>query len=258
MKRIRNTILTFLLISFYLLFSYYYFNGWWYSSIGTALILLFSYLLWGKETLRVTGTKISFKIFMKTIALAIVIVCGSILLIQHIGHQHQVAIHFTNCRNYYHDIFYILNEEIILGGIPLYFLIRKGKIDSLLATAALALFFAAGHFIFYRWIFLQRGMLGFTTLVTIFLIGFVRNSLIVINGHIGYSWALHFGWMMVMFGNRLYHVGTNISLTEPERFNMFLGSPEMVSISLVLAVVSFIYLTGRDESVRRKKSANVE
>ena len=252
MKRTRNAILTFLLISSYLLFSYYYFNGWWYSSIGTALILLFSYLLWGKETLRVTGTRISFKIFLKTIALAVVIVCGSILLIQHIGHQHQVAIHFTNCRNYYHDIFYILNEEIILGGIPLYFLIHRWRIDSLLASAALALFFAAGHFVFYQWIFLQRGTLGFTTLVTIFLIGFVRNSLIVINGHVGYSWALHFGWMVVLFGNRLYHVCTNVSLTEPERFNIFLGSPEMVSISLVLAVVSFIYLTGRDKRMLRK------
>jgi hypothetical protein len=251
MKWVKNSILTMLLMSSYLLFSYYYFNGWWYSSIGTALILFFSYLLWGKEFLRVTGLKISLKIFNKTVLLALIVTVGSMLLIQHIGSRNQVAIQFTNCRNYYHDIFYILNEEIILGGIPLYLLIRKWKINSLLATAALALFFAAGHYIFYRWIFLQRGTLELVTLTTLFLIGFVRNSLIVINGHIGYSWALHFGWMMVMFGNRLYFVETNISLTEPERFNMFLGSPEMVSISLILAVVSFIYLTGREKRIKK-------
>lgn len=251
MKWVKNSILTMLLMSSYLLCSYYYFNGWWYSSIGTALILFFSYLLWGKEFLRVTGLKISLKIFNKTVLLALIVTVGSMLLIQHIGSRNQVAIQFTNCRNYYHDIFYILNEEIILGGIPLYLLIRKWKINSLLATAALALFFAAGHYIFYRWIFLQRGTLELVTLTTLFLIGFVRNSLIVINGHIGYSWALHFGWMMVMFGNRLYFVETNISLTEPERFNMFLGSPEMVSISLILAVVSFIYLTGREKRIKK-------
>jgi len=173
------------------------------------------------------------------------------LLIQHIGSRNQVAIQFTNYRNYYHDVFYILNEEIILGGIPLYLLVRKWKINSLLAAAALALFFAAGHYSFYRWIFLQRGTLGPTTLTTLFLIGFVRNSLIVSNRHIGYSWALHFGWMVLLFGSRLYRVETNINLTEPERFNMFLGSPEMVSISLILAVVSFIHLTGIDKRIKK-------
>lgn len=254
MKWMKDSILTILLMSSYLLFSYYYFNGWWYSSIGTALILFFSYLLWGKQFRRVTGTKISHTTFHKTVLLAFVVVIGSILLIQHIGNRHMAAIMFANCRYYFHDIFYILNEEIVLGAIPLYLLIRQWKINSLLATGGLALFFAAAHFAFYRWIFVQRGTLELTTLTTLFLVAFVRNCLIVLNGHIGYSWALHFGWMMVMFGNRLYHVETNASLTEPQRFNMFLGSPEMVSISLVLAVASFIYLTGRDKRIMRKNT----
>lgn len=251
MKWITNSIWTILLLSAYLLFSYNYFNGWWYSSIGTVFILLFSYLIWGNKFLRVTGLKLSFKTFHKTILLAFMIIVGSVLLIQYIGSHHGVAIQFSDCRNYFHDIFYILNEEIILGAIPLYLLIRKWKIDSFLATAGLSFIFAVGHFAFYRWVFLQTGTLQLTTLVTLLLIGFVRNSLIVIKGHIGYSWALHFGWMMVMFGNRLYHVETNVSLNEPERFDRFLGSPEMLSISLILAVVSFIYLTGKDKRINK-------
>ena len=225
MKWVKNSISTLLLVSSYLLFSYYFFNGWWYSAIGSALILFFSYLIWGKQFRRVTGTKISHTTFHKIVLLAFVVVIGSILLIQHIGNRHMAAIMFANCRNYFHDLFYILNEEIVVGAIPLYLLIRKWKLNSFVATAGLAFLFAVAHFIFYRWIFLQRGTLELTTLTTLFLVGFVRNCLIVINGHIGYSWALHFGWMMVMFGNRLYHVETNISLSEPERFNMFLGSP---------------------------------
>ncbi|HPJ06356.1 MAG TPA: hypothetical protein PLK17_12665 [Bacteroidales bacterium] len=72
-------------------------------------------------------------------------------------------------------------------------LVDKMKIRPLFASVALALFFALIHFVFYKWIFLDRGIIGMLTHTSLFMVGFVRNSLILMTGHIGYSWALHLG-----------------------------------------------------------------
>ena len=69
----------------------------------------------------------------------------------------------------------------------------------------------------------------------------MRNSLILQTGHIGYSWALHFGWMVVMFGSKHIDLNSNLRVTEPERFNLYLGSIEMLGISIVLAGLSLTY-----------------
>jgi hypothetical protein len=91
------------------------------------------------------------------------------------------------------------------------------------------------HFIFYKWIFADRGVLGISTLITLFLVGFVRNSLIIKTGHIGYSWALHFGWIAIMFGSRHISSNANKYFAEYELFNLYLGSTEMLIISIILA-----------------------
>ncbi|MCD4770771.1 MAG: hypothetical protein K8R35_11465, partial [Bacteroidales bacterium] len=114
MRYFLNTIWAILLLFSYLGFSYYTFNGWWHSSIGTGLILVFSYLIWRKDFLKVIGLSLSIKSVIKTIGLTILIICGSILIIKYIGSKNMVAIQFADISEYYHDIFYVLNEEIIL------------------------------------------------------------------------------------------------------------------------------------------------
>jgi len=223
-------------------FSYNAFDDWWYSSVGTGLILVFSFLIWRKDFLKVIGLRLSIKSLLKTIGLAILIIIGSVLIINYIGSNNKIAIQYSGISNYYHDIFYILNEEIILGGIAIYILVNRFKIKPLLASISLALFFSIIHFVFYKWIFLQTGLIEIQTLITLFLVGFVRNNLIIVNRHIGYSWAFHFGWIVVMLGSFPYWIDTNTGLTEPESFNIFLGSNEMFILSCIVAGLNFIFL----------------
>lgn len=226
----------------HLVFSYYYFDGWWYSSIGTFLILFFSFLLWKKKFPLVTGIRIRGITLIKVILLTAIILTVSYLLMNFSAGKKGISIAFSSVYNYYHDVFYIINEEIVYGAILLYFLIQKYKINKIVASIGLALVFSAGHFILYKWVFLQTGILSIKTLTVLFLIGILRNNLIILSKHIGYSWALHFGWMAVMFGSVPFWLESGEGLTEPERFNIFLGTNFMLFVSSFLAGLSIYYL----------------
>jgi len=239
--RLKRTVLFSLLGLSYGFFSYYFFGGWWNSSAGSLLILCFSYLIWNKDFLKHIGLQLDLKTIAKSIILAGVVTICALLIMKYIANKHNVQIRFTNLRDYYHDIFYILNEEIVVGAILLFALVNKRKIKPIVASVGLAVLFALIHFVFYRWIFNDQGIIGISTLTTLFLVGFVRNSLILQTGHIGYSWALHFGWMVIMFGSMHIDLNTNLRVTEPERFNLYLGSIEMLIISIIITGLSLTY-----------------
>lgn len=239
--RLKRTILFSLLGLSYGFFSYYFFGGWWNSSVGSLLILCFSYLIWNKDFLKHIGLQLDLKTIAKSIILVGIVTICALLIMKYIANKHNVQIRFTNWRDYYHDIFYILNEEIVIGAILLFALVNKRKIRPIIASIGLAVFFALIHFVFYMWIFKDRGIIGVSTLTTLFLVGFVRNSLIFQTGHIGYSWALHFGWMVIMFGSMHIDLNSSLRVTEPERFNLYLGSIEMLIISIIIAGLSLIY-----------------
>ena len=241
-KSIGKRIYGLLLISSYLTFTYSVFNGWWYSSTGTVLIIIFSYLIWRDKYLHVTGLRLSVKTIMLSLLLGVVMTFFSVIIIKYIGSKNGVNIQFSSFGSYYHDVFYVLNEEIILGGIAIYLLINRYKFSSLLASVFLALAFSVIHYVFYRWVFLDTGIIKPLTLIVLFLVGFVRNNLIIIYRHIGFSWALHFGWVAVMLGSYPYWSESMEGLSEPEKFNMFLGSYEMLAISIVLAAISCMQL----------------
>jgi len=239
-KLIYNIWLSLLIIS-YGLFSYYYFGGWWNSSVGTALIVFFSYLTWKEDFLKATGLKIDLTIAVKTIILTGLIVICSLGIMNYIDNEQSISIQFSNWKNYYHDVFYILNEEIVLGAIILFRLVEKYKIKPIFASVGLAFLFAIVHYGFYKWVFASRTTLEYSTLGTLFLVGFIRNNLILQKGHIGYSWAIHFGWMVVMLGSTHLYIDTEKSMAEPESFNTYLGSIELLVISIILAFCSIIY-----------------
>ena len=239
--RLKRTILFSLLGLSYGLFSYYFFGGWWNSSVGSLLIILFSYLIWDKDFLKHIGLQLDLKSIVKSIILAGIIVIFALLIMKNIAVKNNVMISYTNWRDYYHDIFYILNEEIIIGAMLLFSLVNKRKIRPLIASIGLAVFFSLIHFVFYKWMMRDRGILEITTLLTLFCVGFVRNSLILWTGHIGYSWALHFGWMVIMFGSMHIDLTTNLRVTEPNRFNLYLGSIEMLIVSIIIAGLSLVY-----------------
>ncbi len=245
-KHVKKTLsLVFLGLSYGFL-SYYYFGGWWNSSAGTLLILIFSYLAWGGDFLHKTGLAIDVRTVCKSMFLAIVVFFGSLLVMRFIAAKFGIQIRMTNWRNYYHDIFYTLNEEIVLGALILFFLTGKAGLKPVVASVILAICFAFIHYVFYRWIFNDRGVIGTLTLVTLFMVGFIRNTLILRTGHIGYSWALHFGWMAVMFGSMHVDPVSDRMLSEPLRFNMYLGSAAMLVITAIIAaLLMFIQVKGR-------------
>jgi len=239
--RLKRTIFFSLLGLSYGFFSYNFFGGWWNSSVGTVLILIISYLIWNKDFLKHVGLQLDLKTIAKSIILAGVVTICAFLIMKYISNKYNVQIRFTNWRGYFHDIFYILNEEIVLGAILLFALVNKGKIKPIIASIGLAVLFSLIHFVFYMWIFNDRGIIEISTLTTLFLVGFVRNSLIIQTGHIGYSWALHFGWMVIMFGSLHIDLNTNLRVPEPGRFNLYLGSIEMLIIAIIISGLSLTY-----------------
>jgi hypothetical protein len=239
--RLKNPLLFSLLILLYLSFSYSYFNGWWNSSVGSILIVIISYLIWGKGFLKQIGLHVNFRIIARSVILAAIITACSLMIMKYIGNKSNIGIVYFNWRDYYHVNFYILNEEIVLGAILLFTLVHTWKIRPLVASLCAALFFSLLHYVFYRWIFSDKGVIEISTLLTLFLVGFVRNSLIIQTGHIGYSWALHFGWIAIMFGSAHKYLNTQMHLSEPESFNLYLGSTEMLIISVILGGITFVY-----------------
>jgi len=239
--RLRIPLLFTLLILIYVLFSYSFLGDWLYSSIGSILIIFLSFLIWGNGFLEKVGLQLNFEIFVKSIILVVIIAGCSFLIMKYIGNKNDIRIEYYNWRDYYHVMFYVLNEEIVLGAILLFTLVYKLKVRPIVASICLAVGFALIHYVFYRWVFTDRGVLGISTLMTLFLVGFVRNSLILCTGHIGYSWALHFGWIAIMFGTRHTNLNTNMYLSELESFNTYLGSTEMLVLSIIIAGVFLAY-----------------
>jgi len=233
--KIRIPLLFTLLILVYVLFSYSFLGDWLYSSIGSILIIFLSYLIWGNSFLKQIGLQLNLLTIAKSIILAVIVAACSLLIMKYIGSKHNIRIEYYNWRDYYHVLFYVLNEEIVLGAILLFALVYKWKIRPLLASLCLAVLFSLIHYVFYKWIASESGNLGISTLITLFLVGFVRNSLIIQSGHIGYSWALHFGWIAIMFGSGHTYLDSYMYFSEPDSFNLYLGSIEMLIISIILS-----------------------
>ena len=239
--RLRIPLLYTLLFLIYVLFSYSFLGDWIYSSIGSLLIIFLSFLIWGNGFLEKIGLQLNLQTLAKSIILVVIIAGFSIFILKYIGNKNDIRIEYYNWRDYYHVMFYVLNEEIVLGAILLFTLVYKWKVRPLVASICLAVGFALIHYVFYRWVFADRGALGISTLITLLLVGFVRNSLILHTGHIGYSWALHFGWIAIMFGSRHTYLNTNMYVSELESFNIYLGSTEMLVLSIVLAGIFLAY-----------------
>jgi hypothetical protein len=222
------------------MFSYLLFKGWFFSMLGTILIIILAYFRWKNNFLKVLGLNLKPVTIVKSIAVAVLIAAISYLFMQWLANKNGIEIRKSNWQNYFHDVFYVINEEMVLGAILLFIL--KKKFNPLNSSIILAFAFSVVHFIFYQWVFDEKAVLVPATILTLFFVGLLRNNLILIKKHIGYSWAFHFGWMLIMFGARHYNSSTKAFLTESDRFNLYLGSLEMVFISLFLGLASTWFL----------------
>ncbi|MHC4966197.1 MAG: CPBP family glutamic-type intramembrane protease [Planctomycetota bacterium] len=137
-------------------------------------------------------------------------------------------------------LFQALNEEVLLGFLPLAALHRRfGR--PVAAAAGLAALFALLHVGLYRfggeqvWIRWETG-------VALLAVGVLRNAVILAAGHVGYAWALHAAWNMAMFNGRWQAGAGGPSLSEPEIFDAFLGDPVMLGITAAAALGALLLL----------------
>lgn len=228
------------MVASYLIFSYNIFSGFWYSGIGSLLIVFFALLVWRREFLFKTGIKINKAIILSTLFLMLILTAGGYVLMKSIATRACVVIQYADWRNFIHDLFYTLNEEMILGAMLLgWFRYRFRKLHPAAVSVLVAILFACLHYVFYRWIFMDRGILNWLALSSLAMVGILRNNLILTTGHVGFSWALHASWMALMFGTHHYHSVSLEKLMEYERFNLYLGSPLTFAIIATLAIISF-------------------
>jgi hypothetical protein len=224
----------------YLLFSYNVFSGWWYSGVGTLLIVFFAFLLWHQDFLFRIGLKMNRAILLTALFLMLILTAGGYGLMKSIANRNDILIQYADYRNFLHDLFYTLNEEIMLGAVLLgQVRERFKKLHPVAVSILVALLFAVVHYIFYRWIFTDKGILTLLTLVSLAMVGILRNNLILTTGHVGFSWAFHASWMAIMFGTHHYYINDLAALPEFVRFNLYLGSPITSIIITALAILSF-------------------
>ncbi|MDJ0974355.1 MAG: hypothetical protein QNJ98_07855 [Planctomycetota bacterium] len=145
--------------------------------------------------------------------------------------------------------FQALNEEMLLGALLLFPLVERwGR--PLVWAVGLALVFAALHFAMYRYGVMQM-TLAPTTLVALVCIGCVRHAAILLAGHIGYAWALHAAWNMVMFGSAWWLAAEGRRLREPAVFDAFLGGSTMLVLSAGAAILLLVLLARNGVPARR-------
>ncbi|MBN1417227.1 MAG: hypothetical protein JXP34_00535 [Planctomycetes bacterium] len=232
--------------------------GWWISSAGALLIILFGRLAWPREWIDRLGLRLGLRGLAGTAVL-----CAASLLLFHsivsvIVRSNALiwvpSSKIPGGRPYYvHTAAQVLNEELVLGALLLLSIRRRWPRPPASAIAfCVAAAFAAIHFAFYAWrphADPNYGLLSPAALVALLLAGIVRNVLILRTGHIGYAWAIHFAWNVLFFCGYFLRQPEGTALSEPDRFNVILASP-ILFIPLVPAAVAALLLADRRRAGR--------
>jgi hypothetical protein len=138
--------------------------------------------------------------------------------------------------------FQALNEEVVLGALPLFALVRRCSRPRLVAVA-LAIAFTALHWLLYRYGSLASPVQP-ATLAALLAVGVVRNAAILLAGHVGYAWALHAAWNLAMFAGTWRLEATGATLSEPEVLDALVGHPVVLGGTALLATL-LLLLGGR-------------
>lgn len=232
-----------LIVLAHLVFSYYYLPWFFSAFIGSVVIIVLAYFSWGKDFTFRTGLRVRHSEY-PLIVLAFAVSLGvSFLALAPVGQTAGIKIHAGNYKDVVHTLFYTLNEEIVLGALLLkgFRHLSKKSPDWTISVTA-AFLFAVLHFVFFRWVFRTPGNLSTLTLLSLFAVGVFRNNLIIRTGHIGYSWALHFGWIFVMLGSDHFSTSGGVFLNDLDRFELYLGDHRIVMLCLVPAGLSLLLL----------------
>ncbi|NCB06529.1 MAG: CPBP family intramembrane metalloprotease [Bacteroidia bacterium] len=146
--------------------------------------------------------------------------------------------------NYLYYLPETFNEEMLIGALLLLGLERRfKKSDKNFIAIGVALIFSLMHQGLYKWSPVQSGeLLTLTTIVTLFFVGILRNSLILKTRNIAVSWAIHLSFNMVFFSGLFINGKTGKFPNEPEVFNIVFGNLPMLILTGLLASISIIWL----------------
>lgn len=136
------------------------------------------------------------------------------------------------------------NEEMLVGALLLFGIERHFKRWNKSAIAIfVALVFSLMHQALYKWSPVQSGeLLTLSTIISLFFVGVLRNSLILKTRKIVYSWAIHLSFNMVFFSGFFVHSKNQKSPGEPEVFNIIFGNPGMLALTGTLAVLALLWM----------------
>jgi hypothetical protein len=146
------------------------------------------------------------------------------------------------------------NEEMLIGALLLMGIERKfKKLDKNFIAIMVALIFSLMHQGLYKWSPVQSGeLLTLTTIVTLFFVGILRNSLILKTRNIALSWAIHLSFNMVFFSGLFINAKTGKSPSESEVFNIVFGNLTMLALTGLLALTSILWLN--IDTLKKKKT----
>jgi hypothetical protein len=255
-KELKNWIAFLPSIVIFGLFNYRVQIGLWCSLLVTICFVINALIIYRNGFLKSLGLKIPKTDAVKSFLLFLILLPVSymvILLIAESNHFQPDLDSLFEYRGWYvFTFFQTLNEEILLGflflrGLNLMYRNPRNQIRvSLLA----ALLFSALHFIFYKIVFhfIPDIKLGIFTLLSLFFAGMIRNNLILLKGHVGYSWALHLAWNCIFF-----HIVLTPDIFEGymeiAKMNLIMGNKVLLGTLIIIAVITTFKLKRNKDSL---------
>jgi hypothetical protein len=238
----KNRLLLNVLILLFLLTNYYPVI-WWLSALGTVLIVAIATVLWKKDFKEFLGLDFSRNSLLITAIATFGVMILSALLFRRLSANNFFLVSSCSSLMYLHIAFNTLNEEMILGSLILNLFTKQLYwLKNLTASILVALFFVLFHFGL-SWLALsQMPLMAVTTLLALILLNFTRNNLILLTGHVGFSWALHFGIMVTLFSCTFTVSTTGALLSEANLSDIFFGNGLVFIFLLLAASVTGILL----------------
>jgi hypothetical protein len=220
------------------LFSYNIFNGWYYSCVGSIAILIIGLYAWRTDLLNILGLLkgrllfFSFLIFFPATSFT-----NFLGLYLAKANNIEIISKTQLFEVYFHNFFYTLNEEILLGAMPIYWIQKHLKLRSINAIFLLSFYFATFHVIFYFFALFSNSSIHVVTFISLFVSGLLRNMIIIQQKSILGSWMIHFVWANFLWGN--LHYFDNSELSEIQIFGVYLGNYVFLILNTILFFVFF-------------------
>jgi len=236
-------------------------SGWWLSGIGTLCILACARAAWPGAWATRVGLRMSRVELLRSVGLLAAVTTIASVIVTAIARAKTITFDpwITTPHEvpwYLHTVAQTLNEEMLLGAVLLGGIRRRlPRTSPLRISIGVAAAFALFHLAFYGARTPEMpnyGVLSAATLLALFLVGIVRNNLILATGHVGYAEAVHLGWNAIFLGGAFRWAGEGgAAMTEPERFDAFVGSPAVIVLGAVGAVATAWLLRRNGDAASR-------